>query len=391
MGRLGPTYDECLRYYASVSSPIPRDGVLSDTYSSRYPGSQSFRPPRVTEWNLTIAGAAGGRGLCNILQGTGLVLSLPKVVFGSQEDIIVLAGQRGLGPCDIATPEDLGHSLCEIPPQNISSALECVDSYSHWLYSTFADVASTLDSFSGGAGGGGSSFVGTRRYSSSDLIGEIVAIAGGGGGTSLLISYEINGEFDLSTPQLYREFIDANPLSYDNFTRDVYGRRGWAIVGIRAAGAGGGYSESFEFRQRSPSDGRGLNMSENFGEGGRQCLAGDVTIPERLQMATGGFGGGGGGCLEGGGGGGFTGGNVINVTEVTPGSGGYSLSNWPRAILAWHEGDGYVDIVEADCGCVHRCEVYEEEDEFQCLCPNDTLLAPDLSDCFYSEQREIHA
>ncbi|CAI8001574.1 Proto-oncogene tyrosine-protein kinase receptor Ret [Geodia barretti] len=390
VGRLGPTYDECLRYYASVNSPIARDGVLSDTYSSRYPGSQSFRPPRVTEWNLTIAGAAGGRGLCNILQGTGLVLSLPKVVFGSQEDIIVLAGQRGLGPCDIATPEDLGHSLCEISPQNISSALECRDSYSHWLFSTFAGVASTLRFFSGGAGGGGSSFVGTRRYSSSDLVGEIVAIAGGGGGTSLLISYRVDGEFDLSTPELYREFIDANPLPYDNFTRGVYGRRGRGVgVDIREAGAGGGYSESFEFRQPSPSDGRGLNMSENFGEGGRHCLAGDVTIPERLQMATGGFGGGGGGCLEGGGGGGFTGGNVINVTEVTPGSGGYSLSNWPRAILDWHEGDGYVDIVEADCGCVHRCEVYEEEDQFQCLCPNDTLLAPDLSDCFYRVERIV--
>ena len=390
MGRLGPTYDECLRYYTSVNSPIARDGVLSDTYSSRYPGSQSFRPPRVTEWNLTIAGAAGGRGLCNILQGAGLVLSLPKVVFGSQEDILVLAGQRGLGPCDVATPEDLGHSLCEILPQNISSAFECRDSYFDWLFSAFADVAATtLGFFSGGAGGGGSSFVGTRRYSSSNLIGEIVAIAGGGGGTSLLISYGVDGEFDLSTPQLYREFIDANPLPFDNFTRDVYGRRGRGFVGIRAAGAGGGYSESFDFRQRSPSDGRGLNMSENFGEGGRHCLAGDVTLPERLQMATGGFGGGGGGCLEGGGGGGFTGGNVINVTEVTPGSGGYSLPLVET--LDFNEGDGYVDIVEADCGCVHRCEVYEEEDQFQCLCPNDTLLAPDLSDCFYSEQREIHA
>ena len=39
----------------------------------------------------------------------------------------------------------------------------------------------------------------------------------------------------------------------------------------------------------------------------------------------------------------------------------------------------------ADCGCVYECVVYEEEDQFECLCPNNTQLAPDLSDCYYSE------
>ena len=385
VGRLGPTYDDCLRYYASADSPISRHGVLSDTYSSKYPGSQSFRPPRVTEWNLTIAGAGGGRGLCNILQGRGLVLSSPRVVFGSGEDVLVLAGQRGLGPCDVARPEDLGHSLCDNPPGNLTSVLDCVDEY----LESFSGETNLPLLFSGGAGGGGSSFVGTRQYSPSNLIAEIVAIAGGGGGTSLFVGYRIDGDFDLSTAELYREFIDAKQDPYDNYTMDIFGRRGRGVGGgLRAAGVGGGYSESFEIRLRSPADGRGLNMSEGFAEGGRNCLDGEGTVSELLQMAVGGFGGGGGGCLEGGGGGGFTGGNVISLTEFTPGSGGYSISNWSVAMLDYNDGDGYVDIVEADCGCVYQCQVYEEEDQFMCLCPNNTQLAPDLSDCFYSEYRE---
>ena len=75
-----------------------------------------------------------------------------------------------------------------------------------------------------------------------------------------------------------------------------------------------------------------------------------------------------------------------------------------------------------DCGCAGECVVYEEEDRFECLCsnytptfsdcdrsdsdcfyfnedryndyysddgvclcPNDTRLAPDLRDCYHSE------
>ena len=73
-------------------------------------------------------------------------------------------------------------------------------------------------------------------------------------------------------------------------------------------------------------------------------------------------------------------------------------------------------IVTGDCGCAGECVVYEEEGRFECLCsnytptssdcdrdrsdsdcfydysgdgvcvcPNDTRLAPDLRDCYHSE------
>ena len=384
-GRLGPTYDDCLRYYSSIDSPIIRDGVLADTYSSRYAGSQTFRPPRVTEWNLTVAGAAGGRGICNTLQGRGLVARIPRVSFRTGNDILVLAGQRGLGPCDVLRPVDLGYSLCQMPPQNLTSAAECNAFYSDWI-STFNSTL--LGDFSGGAGGGGASFVGTRQYPY--LLGEIVAIVGGGGGTSLLVRYKIDSGFDLTTPELYQEFIDAKPVEYDNFTLEFFGRRGYRIAeDFETAGAGGGYSEAFDIRSSSDSDGRALNISEQFAQGGRHCLTRNIDIPEQFRGADGGFGGGGGGCLEGGGGGGFTGGSVIDVTATTPGSGGYLFLNWSGTLLDPNEGEGYVDIVEADCGCVYQCEVFEEDDQFLCLCPNDTQLAPDLSDCFFSKYIHI--
>ena len=313
------------------------------------------------------------------------MVHVPRVSFRTGNDILVLAGQKGLGPCDVLRPVDLGYSLCEMPPQNLTSAAECIVSYLDWIF-TFN--SSRLVKFSGGAGGGGASFVGTRQYPS--LLGEIVVMVGGGGGTSLLVDYETDGVFDLTTPELYQEFIDAKPDLYNNFTCDFAGRRGCRIAAdFETAGAGGGYSEAFDVRSSSESDGRALNISEQFAQGGRHCLARNIDIPEQLRSAEGGFGGGGGGCLEGGGGGGFTGGDVINVTATTPGSGGYSFSNWFGTLLDPNEGEGYVDIVEADCGCVYQCEVFEEDDQFLCLCPNDTQLAPDLSDCFFSKYIHI--
>ena len=44
--------------------------------------------------------------------------------------------------------------------------------------------------------------------------------------------------------------------------------------------------------------------------------------------------------------------------------------------------NGFVDIILVNCGCVHTCLVNSSEDTFECLCPNYTMLAPDLSDCF---------
>ena len=46
-------------------------------------------------------------------------------------------------------------------------------------------------------------------------------------------------------------------------------------------------------------------------------------------------------------------------------------------------------IVAGGCGCAGECVVYEEEDRFECLCSNYTPTSSDCdrsdSDCFYDE------
>ena len=293
-------------------------------------------------------------------------------------DALVMVGQRGMDACDTNL---LDHMLCTSPPQNFSSALECNKDLKEWANSLSNDQISR---FTGGGAGGGASYVGTRKpfLPSFD---EIVAISGGGGGSSTSLYYSFRDGFNLSTPQLYQDYVDAKETE---FIYPIFrGTRGDRLLAeFVTAGSGGGYSESvFVTRGIISSDGRGMNMSDSFAEGGKHCLGNQESIPAQYRVAVGGFGGGGGGCLEGGGGGGFTGGNVVNVTDYTPGSGGHSFSRPVREFVGFNDGDGYVDIVAADCGCVYRCEVFEEEDQFQCLCPNYTTLAPDLSDCFHSE------
>ena len=384
-GRLGPTHEQCVHYYTSIDSPIVRDGVLTDTYSSGgFSGSQSFRSPRDTAWNIKIAGAAGGRGLCNLVHGLGLVQYLESVTLTSEQDLIVMVGQKGLGPCE-TMGSDPGHMLCENPPQSLMSAEQCSEIFGNWSESADVNI-----NFSGGAGGGGASYLGTRQHSS--LFIDIIGISGGGGGTSSDFSYytTIKGDI-LSTIELYTAYIDAKPITHNNSISRYFGSRGDGILtDIVTAGAGGGYSESiYEILQRIPSDGRGFNMTENFAEGGKHCLENSETVPRQLKEAAGGFGGGGGGCLEGGGGGGFTGGAVAGITKYTPGSGGFSINsfsgNLTNGSFEFNNGDGFVDIVAADCGCVGECVIYEEEDQFECFCPNNTNLAPDLSDCYHSK------
>ena len=379
-----------MQYYTSVDSPITRDGVLTTTYASRFVGSQSFRPPRATEWNLTVAGAAGGRGLCNIERGLGLVQYLDSVRLSTESDLILVAGQKGLGPCDTTAP-DPGHMLCENPQVTYQDSVNCAANLRDWLqFNVSAGYNQTLFDFSGGAGGGGASYIGRRGGNISQFRG-IIAISAGAGGTSTELFYHFN--ISSSDLQLYRDYVSGQRTTgFGSYT----GGRGYRVTkSYVTAGAGGGYSESLqETLQIISTDGRGLNMSSYFAEGGVHCLDGRKSVPEQFQGAVGGFGGGGGGCLEGGGGGGFTGGSVFNVTQYSPGSGGFSFNSFsvnntvPEDVSDFNEGDGYVDIVAADCGCVYECDVYEAKDQFECECPNDTQLAPDLSDCYFGELKQ---
>ena len=402
MAKLGeavlPIYEECVQYYTSIDSPIIRDGVLTDGLGSVFVGSQTFRSSRATAYNLTLAAAAGGRGLCNSEYGRGLVVH--SSVYGdTSDDFLVLVGQRGLGPCTSGQRES-GHMLCGNPPQNAKDTIICLTQYLEWLQNqsrvSGLNVYRTLN-ISSGAGGGGASLFGIKDKS---LIGDVLiaGVVGGGGGSSSVLGYSVvrtlHSEFENSTlndSSLYKGLLNGKTsISNREFAyNDGFG--GYQIESdslTPLAGAGGGLSSNSNFPSNR-QDGRAVGRIEEFAQGGTHCASNDYSlIPLDLRGGGGGFGGGGGGC---GGGGGYTGGPILGVGNVIPGGGGYTVeinsyfSMESLTDISFNDGDGYVDIVAADCGCVYECVVYEEEDQFECLCPNDTQLAPDLSDCYICE------
>ena len=391
-----------MQYYTSIDSPIIRDGVLTDAHSSVFVGSQSFRSPRETRYNITLVGAAGGRGLCNIEYGRGLVIHTNRTLVTTTDNLI-LVGQRGLGPCTSGEPDSGQHMLCEKPPQDVEESVVCRETYLEWLWnqSSELDPNKTLN-ISGGAGGGGTSFFGIKDKR---LLGDVRAVGfpGGGGGSSSLLDYSVIGtllpEFKNSTLNdsiLYRNLVNPKLFYFDPKLADNSGFRGYRIdTNIVTAGAGGGIFSSTDFPSNR-QDGRAVGRIEEFAQGGTHCALTDFSsIPLDLRGGDGGFGGGGGGCGGGGGGGGFTGGPILGTSYTTPGGGGYTFEyltfnrspneSYPSSDSSFNDGDGYVDIVAADCGCVYECVLYDEEDQFECLCPNDTQLAPDLSDCYHSK------
>ena len=161
------------------------------------------------------------------------------------------------------------------------------------------------------------------------------------------------------------------------------------------SGAGGGWSPLLT---TSSTDGQSLSKPIRFAEGGFDCdrLVGNIAIANEID---GGFGGGGGECGGGGGGGGYTGEAILDYSNDIPGGGGHSVyvPNSPFTIdsetveFSFNSGDGYVDIVPANCKCSGTCVVNETEDTFECFCPDNTTLAHDGFDCYYGKLEHVHA
>jgi hypothetical protein len=260
---------------------------------------------------------------------------------------------------------------------------------------------SFYDAFGGGAGGGGS-LVRARRRDFEELDDFPLAIVGGGGGISSVVDYSVITNI-ASTASIfdfvnYQVFINAHSRISD----PAYGTTG--VRGIRLIstpsnimpGAGGGYSPGVFVSV--DVDGRPLGRAQNFAEGGLDCTQSLITTGSDIPYSGvyGGFGGGGGACGGGGGGGGYTGGAILDAGLAIPGGGGYSyvgdnfgtsfsVSEVDHGRLSEGHVDGFVEIVLANCGCVHTCQINSTDDTFRCLCPDDTILAPDLSDCFAGE------
>lgn len=341
-----------------------------------YKSAQRFNVSRIGLYNITAAGAAGGRGVCNTERGYGIARTVQVELYPTLE-LLVLVGQQGLGFCDFK-PASLP---CNSKPVNLSDVPACEERWSNCTRKFYGEK-SVLDLL-GGGGGGGASMV--RAHSVRGFDSDPIVIGAGGGGSAALLQYDVVNDLgvnmegsQVSPVMSYRYFINgkSEDTGFDDSGRNS--------TGLNAAGTGGGYQENSAI-QRLDIDGGFLASRDEFGLGGLHCDG-------LVNVSAGGFGGGGGGCAGGGGGGGYTGGSVLSEGRYIPGGGGASYTgssfrtsfkviNFVADTLNTNLG-GYVDVVHADCECVFKCEVYHEEDMFECTCPSGSYIAQDDRDCY---------
>ena len=338
---------------------------------------QSFRSPKDKVYNITVAGAPGGRGICNTMHGRGMIIST-QAELTPETTLIILVGQNGGSP--FCSSSDY-FPWCEGPPLSLKSAVECGNAW----FDNINAIAPEIFSESGGGGGGGASMIRVirGRY---DVATYPLIIAGAGGGSSTIITnYTLlvtQYESNLTSEELYQTYMDAKVPDINSRG----GERGTTSINdtILRSGVGGGYIYDMPYSQPKVVDGENL-YDEPIG--GEECFMGQ----KPFLGAVGGYGGGGGGCGGGGGGGGFTGGDVLGAANTLPGGGGISyVGNFSTHLnfvqyFINNRSYGYVDIVAANCDCVHVCTVHSKRNKYECLCPNNTQLAPDLNDCYYSE------
>lgn len=385
VGRVGPTYQACMEHYNATNSRLSHPGLLlqkiNTTDGVMFEGAQIFLVPRFGLYNITVAGAMGGRGICNTEQGYGIARTVQVELYSSLQ-LLVLVGQHGLDFCDV----EPSSTPCVYQPQDQPDAMACNDTWHAYLEDEFLGEHSieTL----GGGGGGGASMI--RAYTQQGLNAEPMVVGGGGGGSSALLEYDVVNTIGVNTALAfsdvaYRTLINAKSSSGSNDLLH-FGRRNSSD--LYTAGLGGGYNTKNE-NEKLNVDGKYLSSSRDFALGGRNCDGNDPS-----NGAFGGFGGGGGACAGGGGGGGYLGGSVLGTGKTTPGGGGLSITGsfgTSFKLIRFvedklnPESDGYVDIIDADCECIFKCEVYYEDDQFECTCPGKTLLAPDSSDCYTGE------
>ena len=390
-GREGPAYSKCFQYYTQISSSLVKQGLLSQINNTEITGAQGFHIPKSGLYNITIRGASGGRGICNPLRGYGYTRAV-QVELSVGDELLVFVGQRGTGPCDvIPKTKDAYATFCVEPPSNITDVKYCNETW----YNFTRDFDPSFYEVFGGGGGGGGSLVRLIKKSVTALD-EPIVIVGGGGGTASVLDYDAIQHYagvqstNLESALSYQEFVNASPkthaLNYGSIGAQGY--RNASSIDRRVAGVGGGYRLSLQNQTiDSPFlDGRALHRG---GSGGMDCTQLFIDADHRIPYSRvfGGFGGGGGACGGGGGGGGYTGGAILASGVTIPGEGGYSyigdnVSNISEASMHYNDSelDGFVEIILANCGCTYKCLM--SEGLYECLCPNNTILAPDLNDCF---------
>ena len=400
-GRSGPSFSTCQEYYRTINSPISKENLIFEFENREYEGAQGFRVPSNGLYNITVAAAGGGRGICNFEHGGFGYQRMVQVELTTDYELLILVGQRGTGACDVIPKiEDIYDILCRVPPANVADVERCNETW--YNFTTRGFHHRFYEAFGGGAGGGGS-LVRARNKENQEFDGFPIVLVGGGGGTASVLHYDVVEDIGahnifLENHLAYRSFVNGQSRVTDRDYSPTPGTRGFrAGSSIVVAGAGGGYSVGI--LQPTIVDGGALGRAQDLAEGGLDCTPlfpeiGDEIIP--YSGVYGGFGGGGGACGGGGGGGGYTGGAVLAVGETVPGGGGFSFTGDSLTTsfkvteigfgrLNQNRDNGFVEIILANCGCVYECLINTTEDQFECLCPNNTEPAPDLSDCYEGE------
>ena len=354
--------------------------------------------PRNGVYNITVAGAEGARGICNPEYGGRGYQRSVQVELSTEYELMILVGQRGTEPCDVIPVSEKAYKLfCEEFPTDAAACNETWYNFTRDFDSAF------YEAFGGGAGGGGS-LVRARRTDTKALDEFPIILVGGGGGSASVLDHDavneisIPGSAFLPVPVVsYKTFVNGKRRGYDGQFNTLPGVRGARRdSSSTVAGAGGGYKRGIV--QPINQDGRALGSAQDLARGGLDCTDFFMTTGHNFPYTGvyGGFGGGGGACGGGGGGGGYTGGAVLDAGVINPGGGGYSFigNSFTTSFKVYEIGDGHlsrghydgsVEIILANCGCVHTCSINSTEDTFECICPENATLAPDLSDCFTSE------
>ena len=89
-------YQSCVDYYTRNNSRLVEDPFVYLETGSVYENAQVFNVTRVGLYNITAAGAAGGRGVCNLERGHGLARTVQVELFPPLE-LLIVVGQQGLG------------------------------------------------------------------------------------------------------------------------------------------------------------------------------------------------------------------------------------------------------------------------------------------------------
>ena len=129
-GRSGPSFSACCQYYTEINSPIAQHDLLFEFENKEYEGAQGFRVPMNGLYNITVAAAGGGRGICNFEHGGYGYQRTVQVELSTEYELLVLVGQRGSGPCDVIPENEAIYDVvCRIPPANVADVERCNETW----------------------------------------------------------------------------------------------------------------------------------------------------------------------------------------------------------------------------------------------------------------------